>query len=148
MEVILLKDIPSLGQAGEIVRVKDGYARNYLIPKKLAEPATHKSKKAIEEQKRIIERKRERELERAKSVAEKLASIKCVIRRQAGLEGKLFGAVTSFDIEKALKALGFEIDRKKIEVPEPIKSVGSHTVMIKLHHDVKVPLEVWVEKEE
>ncbi len=148
MEVILLKDIPSLGQAGEIVKVKDGYARNYLIPQKLAEPATYKSKKAIEEQKRIIERKRQRELERAKSIAERLASIKCIIRRPAGVEGKLFGAVTSSDIEEALKALGFDIDRKKIELPEPIKTIGSHTVMIKLHHNVKVSLEVWVEKEE
>jgi large subunit ribosomal protein L9 len=147
MEVILLKDIPSLGQAGQIVKVKDGYARNYLIPRRLAEPATYKSKKAIEEQKRLIERKRQRELERAKSIAERLASLRCVIRRQAGIEGKLFGAVTSSDIENALKTLGFEVDRKKIELPEPIRTIGSHTVIIKLHPEVKVPLEVWVEKE-
>ncbi|RLA82878.1 MAG: 50S ribosomal protein L9 [Deltaproteobacteria bacterium] len=148
MEIILLRDVPSLGRAGEVVRVKDGYARNYLIPKGFAEPATAENIRAVQERKRHMERKLKRELEKARSLAERLSQIKCVLRRPAGSEGKLFGSVTSADIEEALKALGFEIDRKRIEVGEPIKTLGSHTVSIRLHPEVKVELEVWVEKEE
>lgn len=148
MEVILLEDVPSLGKAGEVVRVKEGYARNFLIPKGLAEPATSKNITRIKERQRIIERKYQKEKERAQGLAEKLAGIKCVIKRSAGIEGKLFGAVTSHDIELALREIGFEIDRKRIELKEPIRHVGVHTVYIKLHSEVKVPLEVWVEKED
>ncbi len=148
MEIILLRDVPSLGRAGEIVRVKDGYARNYLIPKGFAEPATAENIRVLQERKRHMERKLKRELEKARSLAERLSQIKCVLRRPAGSEGKLFGAVTSADIEEALRALGFEIDRKRIEIDEPIKTLGSHTVSLRLHPEVKVELEVWIEKEE
>lgn len=148
MEVILLEDVPSLGKAGEVVRVKEGYARNYLIPKGLAEPATSKNIARIKERQMLIERKRQREKERAQGLAERLAGIKCVIKRPAGVEGKLFGAVTSHDIEMALREIGIEIDRKKIELKEPIRHVGVHTVYIKLHTEIKIPLEVWVEKED
>lgn len=148
MEVILLKDVPSLGKAGDVVRVKDGYARNYLIPQRLAEPATPENAEAVRERQRILERKRHRELERAKALAERLSQVRCVIRRPAGSQGKLFGSVTSADIEEALRGMGIEVDRKRIEIPEPIKSVGSHTVVVRLHPDVKAQLEVWVEQEE
>lgn len=148
MEVILLEDIPSLGKAGEVVRVKEGYARNYLIPKGLAEPATSKSITRIKERQKFIERRRQREKERAQGIAERLGGIKCVIKRQAGVEGKLFGAVTSHDIEIALREMGIEVDRKKIELKEPIRHLGVHTVYVKLHPEVKIPLEVWVEKED
>ncbi|MEM0487807.1 MAG: 50S ribosomal protein L9 [Candidatus Bathyarchaeia archaeon] len=148
MEVILLEDVPSLGKAGQVVRVKEGYARNYLIPKGLAEPATSKNITRIKERQKLIERKLQREKERAQGLAEKLAGIKCVIKRSAGVEGKLFGAVTPHDIEVALREMGIEVDRKRIELKEPIRHLGSHTVYVRLHSEVKVPLEVWVEKED
>lgn len=148
MEVILLKDVPSLGRAGDIVKVKDGYARNYLIPLRLAEPATPENAEVVRERQKILERRHRREIERARALAERLSQLRCVIRRPAGSQGKLFGSVTSADIEEALKAMGIEVDRKRIEIPEPIKSVGSHTVVVRLHPDVKAQLEVWVEQEE
>lgn len=148
MEVILLQDVPSLGKAGAIVRVKDGYARNYLIPRRLAEPATAENAEVVRQRQKFLERKQRRELERARALADRLSQIRCVIRRPAGSEGKLFGSVTSAEIEEALRGLGIEVDRKRIEIPEPIRTIGSHTVIVRLHPEVKAKLEVWVEKEE
>ncbi len=148
MEVILVEDVPHLGRAGEVVKVKDGYARNYLIPKGLAQAATKENLKALEERRRQLERRSTRELERARELAARIGEITCTIRRPAGAEGKLFGAVTSADIEEALKEMGIEVDRKRIELPEPIKVTGAYTVPIKLHPEVTATLKLWVEKEE
>lgn len=148
MDVILVEDVPHLGRAGEVVRVKDGYARNYLIPKGLAQAATPENLKALQQRKRQLERRFATELERAREIASRLAELTCTIHKPAGAEGKLFGAVTSADIEEALKGMGFEVDRKRIELSEPIKVTGAHTVPVKLHPEVTVELKLWVEKEE
>lgn len=148
MEVILLEDIPQLGKAGEVVRVKDGYARNYLIPKGLAQAATPQNLKALEQRRQLRQRRLERELQRAKDLAARISELNCTIRRPAGDDGKLFGAVTSADIGEALKEMGLEVDRKRIELSEPIKVTGAYTVPIKLHPEVTVELKLWVEKGE
>jgi len=124
MEVVLLEDIPNLGQATDLIKVADGFGRNYLLPQKKALKATPKNIK----------------------LAKKIESISCTISKQVGEEDKLFGSVTSIDIEKALKNEKIEIDRKNIILPEPIKSIGIYTVPIKLHHEVTAQLKVWVVK--
>jgi len=148
MDVILMEDISHLGKAGEVVRVKDGYARNYLIPKGLAQAATPENLKALEQRRQLRQRRQQRELQRAKELAARISELSCTIRRPAGGDGKLFGAVTSADIEEALKGMGLEVDRKRIELSEPIKVTGAYTVPIKLHPEVMVELKLWVEKEE
>jgi len=148
MEVILMEDVPSLGKAGEVVKVADGYARNYLIPLKKATPATKKGLKALEHHRQMIALKQRRELERAQALAKEIEEVNCTIKAPAGEEGKLFGAITSSDIQEALEKLGIEVDRKRIELPEPIKEIGAYNVTVKLHPEVTATLKLWVEKAE
>jgi len=144
MKVILREDIPSLGKMGDLVEVADGYARNYLIPQKKAIPATHKNIKAIEEERKMLLRKREREKHRAEALAAKLATITCEILKQVGEEGKIFGSVTSMDIVKALEEKGITLDKKKILLEEPIKRIGEYEIPIKLHSEVQAFLKIKV----
>jgi len=147
MQVILLEDVPSLGKAGDLVKVSDGYGRNFLIPKNKAILSTEKNLKMLEHQKRDVQRKIEKQRKDIRQVAQEIGSLSCTLARSVGESGKLFGSVTSMDIEEFLKERGIEVDRKKILLDEPIKSVGMFTVPIKLHHNVVANLKVWVVQE-
>ncbi|NWG01442.1 MAG: 50S ribosomal protein L9 [Syntrophaceae bacterium] len=147
MQVILLENIPSLGKAGDLVKVSDGYGRNYLIPQKKAVLATEKSFKVIEHQKRLIEQRMEKTKKNAEKAAQQIESLSCTFTKTVGESGKIFGSVTSMDIENYLRENGVEIDRKKISLEEPIKNLGMFTVPIKLHPEVVAHLKVWVIQE-
>ena len=148
MEVILRTDIPKLGKAGDIVKVKDGYARNYLIPKGFAIPANQKNIKALEKQRKIILAKAERERKKLESLAEKLEGITLTIYRKKIDEERIYGSVSALDIVNALKEQGIELDKKYVDLEEPIKSLGSFEVSIKLSSDkvVNIKVEVLEEK--
>ena len=147
MQVILLEDVSSLGKAGDLVKVSDGYGRNYLIPKKKAILATEKSVRVLDHQKRMVQHRMARVKKDIQKIAEEIENLSCTFTRAVGESGKLFGSVTSMDIEAYLKDNGIEVDRKKIHLEEPIKSVGKFTVPIKLHPDVSAELKVWVVQE-
>lgn len=144
MKVILKENIDTLGQIGDIVKVAPGYARNYLLPKGLATEATEKNAKALEHAKRQLAYKKNKALESAKNLAEKLAAVTVTLAHKAGEEGKLFGSVTTMEIADFLKAQGFDIDRKKIVLPEPIKQVGDYTLSVKIHPEVSASVKVVV----
>ncbi|NOX20626.1 MAG: 50S ribosomal protein L9 [Nitrospirae bacterium] len=148
MKVILKEDVDRLGSVGDIVNVKPGYARNYLIPRNLAVVANPKNIKEFEHYKRVLRQKAEKIKNAAQALADKLSSKVLTIKAKAGEEDKLFGSVTTIDIEKALTAEGFEIDRKKIILEEPIKRLGEYKVKVKLHKDVVAELTVQVVKDE
>ena len=148
MKVILREDIPSLGKKGDIVNVADGYGRNYLIPKNLALPASPANIRLIENERRISEKKLARAKDEALKVASKIESLSLTIEVKAGEEDKIFGSVTSRDIENRLKKEGIMVDRKNILLEEPIKSLGVYNIPIKLHPEVTTKLKVWVVKEE
>jgi large subunit ribosomal protein L9 len=147
MQVILLENVPSLGKAGDQVKVSDGYGRNYLIPKKKAVLATEKSLKVIEHQKRQVQQRMEKAKKDAEKMSQQIAKFSCTFAKTIGESGKLFGSITSMDIESYLKENGMEIDRKKISLEEPIKNLGMFTVPIKLHPEVTAHLKVWVVQE-
>lgn len=147
MEVILKKSIEKLGEEGEQVSVKNGYARNYLIPKGFAIQATKKNVAALEHEKNLIEQQKKKEVKGAEKIANKIRSLSCVMKRQAGEQDKLFGSVTSMDLAHFLKENGVEIDRKKILLEEPIKALGTYRVPVAVHPDVTVDLKVKVQKE-
>ena len=147
MQVILLENVPSLGKAGDQVKVSDGYGRNYLIPKKKAVLATEKSLKVIEHQKRQVQQRMEKAKKDAEKMAQQIAKFSCTFTKTIGESGKLFGSITSMDIESYLKENGMQIDRKKISLEEPIKNLGMFTVPIKLHPEVTAHLKVWVVQE-
>lgn len=147
MQIILREDVPSLGKAGDLVKVANGYARNYLIPRKMAVEATPRNLKALEHEKLLIEHKKRRELKDSESLKEKIESISCTIGVKVGEDDKLFGSVTSMDIEEGLKREGVEIDRRKIELEEPIRTLGVYTVPIKIAPETQAKLKVWVVKD-
>jgi large subunit ribosomal protein L9 len=147
MEVILLKTLSPLGTRGDTVRVKPGYARNYLFPRHLAIPATASNKKVFDEQEKTLQRRDVAEMRAAREKAQKLAAVSCTITVQVGEEDKLYGSVTAADIAGELGKQGFELDKKTILLDEPIKKIGVYTIDIKLHREVTVPIKVWVVKE-
>jgi large subunit ribosomal protein L9 len=147
MEVILREHVDNLGDRGEVVKVADGYARNYLLPRKLALPATEGNKKHVERERKIVESREAEEKGQAEAIASRLNAIDIIIARRTGETEQLYGSVTSSDIADFLKTKGFEIDRRKLILPEPIKLIGEHTVPLKLHREVTVPLKVQVVKE-
>jgi large subunit ribosomal protein L9 len=144
MKVILKDDVKSLGHMGEVVNVSDGYARNYLIPKNLAVEANTANIREFEHQKKIIAEKAAKIKDASKITAEKLAALKITIRAKVGEEDKLFGSVTSMDIAQALAAEGFDIDKKRIQIDEPIKRTGEYAVSVRLHTDVAATVNVHV----
>ena len=148
MEVILKEDIPNVGKMGEVVRVRDGYARNYLLPRGLVLVANKRNLKTYEHQKRVVESQKDRVKTQANTLSEKLAQVSLVIRARAGEEGKLFGSVTSMDIEKGLKAQGLEVERRKIHLAEPIKNLGDYEVPVRLTSEVQANIKVSVVAEE
>jgi len=144
MKVILKEDVKNLGKMGEIVNVADGYAKNFLIPKKLAVEAITGNIKALEHQKKIIQEKAKKVKNATKELSDRISSLSLLIKAKAGEEEKLFGSITSMDIADALKNEGIEMDRKKILLEEPIKRLGSYTVSIKLHPEITTQLNITV----
>lgn len=144
VQVILTEDVHALGEAGEIVKVKPGYARNFLLPQGKATAATAERVNQVEHQQRVIGEKRAKELTDLKSVKAKLDTTEITIEAQAGEEGKLFGSVTPQNLAELLAQKGLVVDRRKIVLAEPIKTVGEHTVAIRLRSDVVAEFKVTV----
>ncbi len=147
MKVILRKDIETLGNVGDIVDVKDGYARNFLIPRKIAYTALNGNLKALEDEKKSIARKSEKELHSAEKLSTELEKVSVTIPVQIGEEDKIFGSVTTQMISDALKEKDFDIDKRKIEIEESIKTLGIYNANIKIHSNVSVSIKVWVVRE-
>lgn len=146
MEVILHEDVPNLGEAGEVVNVKDGYARNYLIPRKLAVIADSKNIRMLEHQKKVVAAKLARNKSKAEELAGKLAAVSITIGKEAGEEDKIFGSVTTMEIANALRAEGYTIDRRHIKLQEPLKKIGVYDVPVRLHPEVDGVVKIWVVK--
>lgn len=134
--LILREDVPNLGRAGDIVNVKPGYARNFLMPQGKASLASKANVKELEHQKRLIAEKVARELKDLNAAKDRLEQLQLEVAAQAGEEGKLFGSVTAMQIAELLGAKGIDIDRRKIDLAEPIKEVGDHSVPIRLHQEI------------
>ena len=148
MEVILRDHVENLGRRGEVVKVADGYARNYLLPRNLALPATDGNKKRVEKERKILETKETEERQSAEAIASRLGALELSIARKVGENDQLYGSVTNADIAELLKEKGFEIDRRKILLADPIKALGENTVPVKLHRDVTAQVKVTVSKAE
>lgn len=147
MKVILRKNFDQLGKVGDVVNVKDGYARNYLIPRQIAYQATAGNIRALEEEKKQIQKREAKELEEAQKLAAELEKVSVTIPVKVGEEDKIFGTVTNQMIVDALKEKGFEIDKRKVEITEQIKSLGIYTVAVKLHSNVTASVKTWVVRE-
>lgn len=147
MKVILARDVPSLGKAGTLVEVKEGYARNYLFPRGLAVEATEGALRALREQQEAVKRRTERERARAHELAQALGQLVVGIRTRAGEGGRLFGSVTAEMIAQALRGKGVHVSRKQIELSEPIKAVGTYQVRVHLGHGTHATVRVRVEPE-
>jgi large subunit ribosomal protein L9 len=147
MDVILTQKVQGLGDRGDAVRVKDGYARNYLFPKRLALPSTEGQKRVLNEENRLHEVRDLKLKQSVQAIAEKMKGLSCTLVVQAGEEDKLYGSVTGHDIAKAVGEQGFTVDHRQVVLEEPIKKLGVYTVPIRLHRDVEVPVKVWVVKE-
>jgi large subunit ribosomal protein L9 len=147
MKVILREDLSNLGVAGTIVNVADGYARNYLIPRNYAIPASSNNLKAFEHERRVLEGKRAKRKKEAETLKAKLERVSCSISKKVGEQDKLFGSVTTQDIEKAFRAENFDVDKKDILLTEPIKALGVYTVPIRVFEDVVANTKVWVVRE-
>ena len=144
VEVILRDDVPSLGKIGQVVRVKPGYARNYLFPRGLAVEANRKNLHVLEHNKRVIAAKADRERKGAEGVAAKLNGLKLTVPARAGEEGRLFGSVTNLDVERLLADKGFKVDRRRIELAEPIKQLGTYPIVVQIGRDVRATVELTV----
>ena len=147
MEIILRDHVEHLGSRGQIVKVADGYARNYLLPRKLALLATEANRKRVERERKIADARESEERGAAEAIATRLSVLELAFTRKVGETEHLFGSVTSQDIAEAVKAKGFEVDRRKILLPDAIKALGEFTVPVKLHRDVTTQLKVTVSKE-
>jgi large subunit ribosomal protein L9 len=144
VQIILNEDVPNLGRTGDVVKVRAGYARNYLLPRKLAAEADENNLRAFEHQKSIAMRKRESQKIAASSIKDKIEAITLTIQARAGEEGKLFGSVTNIDLERALREKGLDVERRRIVLHEPLKQLGDYTVPVKLDAEVEASLKVVV----
>jgi large subunit ribosomal protein L9 len=147
MEVILRADVPKLGHRGEVVTVAEGYARNYLLPRKMAVMASAGNKKVIEQEKAAAVRREVSDKAQAEQLAKMLADVTVVVARKAGEEDQLYGSVTSIDVAEALQAKGYTVDRRKIDVEDPIKTLGEFQVPLRLHHGVEATVKLQVVRE-
>jgi large subunit ribosomal protein L9 len=147
VQVILSEDVPKVGRTGDVVKVRAGFARNYLLPRHLAVEANQKNLREFEHNKRVSMLRRERQKSHALTLKEKVEALALVIKARAGEEGKLFGSVTNIDIERALREQGFDIERRKIQLPEPLKRLGEFQVAIRLEAEVEASLKVEVATE-
>lgn len=148
MELILRQDVSNLGRRGDVVKVSDGYGRNFLLPKKLAMPLTEGNKKVVEQERASALKREVHEKSEAEQLAALIAKTPVTIARKAGEAGTLFGSVTSLDVAEALHQLGFEIDRRKIILEDPLKQIGEFPVPIRLHRDVTATVTVNVVQEQ
>jgi large subunit ribosomal protein L9 len=148
MDVILKKDCEGLGKSMDVVTVKDGYARNFLLPRGIAELATEGNKRAVAESKKHSDKRDQKQIKVAKELARKIENVPCTIPVRVGEEDKLFGSVGTQDICDFLAKEGFAVERSAIELAEPIKSLGVYTIEIRLHREVAAMLKVWVVKDE
>ncbi|MGE3539410.1 MAG: 50S ribosomal protein L9 [Candidatus Tectimicrobiota bacterium] len=148
MKVILTSDVEHVGEVGDIVEVADGYGRNFLVPRGLAVAATATNKRQLEHQQRLREHRILRARKEAQGLAERLQGIPCRFVRKAGDEGKLFGSVTAIDIAEALKAAGVEVDRRRIQLEQPLRSLGEYAVTVRLPADTTAQLTVTIAAEE
>lgn len=148
MEIILREDLEKLGQRGSIVKVADGYARNYLLPKKLAVPATDANRKIVEQERQAWLRKEAKIKVDAEDLAKLLTNVTLTFRHKVGENDQLFGSVTARDIAEGLEKQNFHVDRRKIVLDEPIRALGEHKVTVRLHREVPTEITVVVEKEE
>jgi large subunit ribosomal protein L9 len=144
MKVILREDVNNLGRSGEVVTVKDGFGRNYLLPRKLAVLASERNIKQLEHEQAVISARQAKLKGAAEEQAKKLGNVQVKIARKVGEQDKLFGSVTALDIAEALAAQGQKVDRRHLHLPEPIKTVGTHEVELRLHRDVVSKLKVEV----
>jgi large subunit ribosomal protein L9 len=147
MEVILKEDVAKLGSRGDVVKVAEGYGRNYLLPRKLAIEANPGNKAVIEQMKAAAVRRSAKEKSQAEELAKQFEGVSVTFTRRSGEHDQLFGSVTSSDIAEAMEKKGFNVDRRKIQLHEPLKTLGEFTVPIKLHKDVTTQLKVTIEKE-
>lgn len=147
MKVILRKNYDQLGKIGDLVEVKNGFARNFLLPRQIAYIATKGNIRALEEEKQQIAKKEVKELEAAKILATELENVSITIPVKVGEEDKIFGSVTSQMISDALKEKSYEVDKRKIDLEEPIKALGIYSVNVKLHNDVTAVVKTWVVRE-
>src|SRR5580698_6614288 len=148
MEIILREDIDKLGQRGQMVKVASGYARNYLLPRRLAVAATEGNKKIVEQERQAHLRREVKVVSEAQELGKMMGSIEITIAQKAGENNQLFGSVTPADIAAALEKQGYTVDRKKIQMDEPIKTLGDFKVAVRLHKDVSVDVPVHVVKED
>jgi large subunit ribosomal protein L9 len=147
MKVILRQDFETLGKIGEVVDVKDGYARNFLFPRGLAYAALKGNIRALDDEKKSVEKRNLQELKAAETLAAELESVSVTIPVQVGEEDKIFGTVTTQMIADALKEKGHDIDKRKVEIEEPIKALGIYAVSLKIHQSVNAKIKVWVVRE-
>lgn len=147
MRVILREDVHQLGRSGEIVTVKDGFARNYLLPRKIAVPANEKNVRQVEHDKAVISARQAKLKGSAQEQASKLEALSVKISRKVGQQDKLYGSVTALDIAEVLGSQGYKVDRRSIHLPEPIKALGLHQVELRLHRDVIAKINVEVVSE-
>ena len=144
MEVILREHVDNLGRRGDVVKVADGYARNYLLPRKIALQVTEANRRQIERERKIFEVKEAEEKQQAEALAERLQQTEIEIARRVGENNTLYGSVTSADVAHALEAKGFHVDKRRIGLTEPIKAIGDVTVPLKIHREVTAQLKVKV----
>jgi large subunit ribosomal protein L9 len=147
MEVILKEDVPKLGSRGDVVKVAEGYGRNFLLPRKLAIEATSANKAVIDQMKAASVRRSAKEKHEAEALAKQFEGLSVSFQRRSGENDQLFGSVTSSDIAEALEKKSFHIDRRKIQLHEPLKAVGEFDVPVRLHKDVSAHIKVLIEKE-
>jgi large subunit ribosomal protein L9 len=147
MEVILKEDVPKLGHRGDVIKVAEGYGRNYLLPRKLAIEATHANKAVIEQMKQAAVRRAAVEKSDAEALSTQLDGVSVSFQRKSGEKDQLFGSVTAGDIAEALERKGFNIDRRKIQLHDPLKNLGEFDVPVRLHRDVTSRVKVIIEKE-
>ncbi|HTI37050.1 MAG TPA: 50S ribosomal protein L9 [Vicinamibacterales bacterium] len=144
MEVILREHVDNLGRRGDIVKVAEGYARNFLLPRKLALAVTDNNKRQIEREKKIAETREAEERSQAEAIAQRIAQLEIEVARRVGENDTLYGSVTSADISHALQAKGFDVEKRKIQLSEPLKTLGESTVPVRIHRDVTAQLRVKV----
>ena len=147
MKIILRQDFDGLGAMGEIVTVKDGYARNFLLPRGIAVPANPKNIRSLEEEQKVMQRKQDKDQRLAETLSKDLEKVSLTAPVSVGEEDRVFGSVTAQTISDLLKEKGYEIDKRKILLDEPIKALGIYTISVKLHTDVEAKVRVWVVKE-
>ena len=148
MEVILREDVEKVGSRGSVVKVADGYARNFLLPKRLAVLATDANKKIVEQEREAHLRREAKAKSDAEGLGQLMSNVSVTFRQRVGENGQLFGSVTAKDIADALEAQKFHIERRKIQLEDPIRTLGEHEVLLRLHRDVSIPIKVVVQPEQ